>query len=135
MACKNEKLLADLNAQAEEYPDKLFPRGFTRTIERVMAASDLAVTKPGGLTSLECLAMGLPMIAVSPIPGQEERNADYLLENGVAMKAHDAIGVEFKVADLMKSPEKLKAMSENALKITTPNAAETVFNTVLQGIK
>ena len=131
MAGKNEKLLAELNKLAEKYPGRLFPMGFTKTIERAMAASDLAVTKPGGLTSSECLAMGLPMIAVSPIPGQEERNADYLLENGVAMKAHDAIGVEFKVAELMNSPEKLKTMSANALKISTPYAAEKVLKKIL----
>ena len=133
LAGKNKQLLADLQELAKKYPGKLVPMGFTTTIERAMAASDLAITKPGGLTSSECLAMGLPMIAVSPIPGQEERNADYLLENGAALKAHDETGVEFKVRELLKHPERLKQMAENAAKIGIPDAAgkvlEKVFST------
>ena len=97
--------------------------GFTTTIERPMSASDLAITKPGGLTTSECLAMGLPMIAVSPIPGQEERNADFLLENGAGFKAHDAVGVEFKVRQLLKNPKTLQQMSKNALRLGKPKAA------------
>ena len=84
LAGRNEKLLTDLQRDRTAPPRRFFPMGFTRTIERVMAAADLAITKPGGLTTSECLAMGLPMIVTSPIPGQEERNADFLLENGDA---------------------------------------------------
>jgi processive 1,2-diacylglycerol beta-glucosyltransferase len=131
LAGRNEKLLADLQELAKQYPGKLVPMGFTTTIERAMAASDLAITKPGGLTTSECLAMRLPMIAVSPIPGQEERNADYLLENGAGLKAHDEIGVEFKVRELLKHPERLKQMSENAARISTPDAAKQVLQKVL----
>lgn len=130
LAGKNEQLLADLQALAKQHPGKIVPMGFTTTIERAMAASDLAITKPGGLTTSECLAMGLPMIAVSPIPGQEERNADYILENGAGLKAHDEIGVEFKVRELLKHPERLKQMSKNAKKISTPNAAKKVLEKV-----
>jgi len=53
-----------------KYPRRLFPLGFTKTIERAMAASDLAITKPGGLTTSECLAVGLPLIVVSPYPAR-----------------------------------------------------------------
>src|SRR6185295_17438382 len=67
LAGKNEKLLGELKHLAEAHPGRLFPMGFTKTIERAMVAADLAVTKPGGLTSSECLAMGLPMILVNPI--------------------------------------------------------------------
>jgi processive 1,2-diacylglycerol beta-glucosyltransferase len=131
LAGRNKQLLTDLQALAVQYPGKLVPMGFTTTIERTMAASDLAISKPGGLTTSECLAMGLPMIAVSPIPGQEERNADYLLENGAGLKAHDEIGVEFKVRELLKHPERLKQMAENAAKISTPDAALKVLEKVL----
>ena len=131
LAGKNETLLSELSALAKRFPGKLVPMGFTRTIERPMAASDLAITKPGGLTTSECLAMGLPMIAVSPIPGQEERNADYLLENGAGLKAHDTTGVEFKVRELLKNPNHLRQMAKNAAKIATPNAAEKVLKIIL----
>jgi processive 1,2-diacylglycerol beta-glucosyltransferase len=105
--------------------------GFTRVIERIMAASDLAITKPGGLTTSECLAVGLPMIVVSPIPGQEERNADFLLENGAAMKACDAGALAWRVDRLLREPERVAAMRLNSLKLGRPNAAREVLAAVL----
>jgi processive 1,2-diacylglycerol beta-glucosyltransferase len=131
MAGRNEKLLADLNRLAEAHPGRLFPMGFTRTIERIMTAADVAVTKPGGLTSSECLAMGLPMILVNPIPGQEERNADYLLENGAALKAYDSAGLEFRVRELLANPRRIAALRENALALGRPHAASAVLERVL----
>ena len=56
--------------------------GFTNEMHKLMAASDLVVTKPGGLTVSECLALGKPMLLISPIPGQEEHNAGFLMEEG-----------------------------------------------------
>jgi len=134
LAGKNKKLLESLRNLAEKSNDRLIPMGFTNTIEELMAASDIAVTKPGGLTSSECLAMKLPMIVVSPIPGQEERNADFLLENGTAVKACDEATAKYKLGKLLKNPEKLKAMSQNCEKISTPNAAEKVLRTMLDKI-
>jgi processive 1,2-diacylglycerol beta-glucosyltransferase len=134
LAGKNTNLLSELKKLSEKYPERLFPIGFTKTIERVMAVSDLAVTKPGGLTSSECLAVGLPMIVIAPIPGQEERNSDYLLENGTAVKANDPIGVEYKIRELLGDPGRLQRMSENALKISRPDAAERVLEKVIKDI-
>jgi processive 1,2-diacylglycerol beta-glucosyltransferase len=131
LAGRNGKLLADLNRLAEVHPGRLVPMGFTRTIERLMAASDVAVTKPGGLTSSECLAMGLPMILVNPIPGQEERNADYLLENGAALKAYDASGLSFRVKNLLENPVRLAELKKNALALGKPHAAAAVLGRVL----
>jgi processive 1,2-diacylglycerol beta-glucosyltransferase len=131
LAGRNEKLLADLKKLAEAHPGRLFPTGFTRTIERIMAASDIAVTKPGGLTSSECLAMGLPMILVNPIPGQEERNADYLLENGAALKAYDYPGLEFRVRDLLANPNRLASLKERTTALGKPHAADAVLRKVL----
>jgi len=131
LAGKNEKLLAELHSLAAHYPGRLFPMGFTRVIERIMSASDLAITKPGGLTTSECLAMGLPMIVVSPIPGQEERNADFLLENGAAMKACDAGALAWRVDMLLRQPRKLAMMRENALRLGQPDAARNVLAIVL----
>jgi processive 1,2-diacylglycerol beta-glucosyltransferase len=54
-----------------------------------MAAADCLIGKPGGLTISEALARGLPMVIVNPIPGQEERNADYLLEEGAAIRGNN----------------------------------------------
>lgn len=131
LAGKNAALLDKLKAIAAKHPGRFFPQGFTRTIERLMTCADLALTKPGGLTTSECLAVGLPMLVVSPIPGQEERNADYLLEAGAALKAHDLAGVDFRVRQLLAEPKRLTAMRERALAIATPHAAQTVLRHVL----
>ena len=61
---------------------RIHPVGFTRQMDEYMAASDLLISKPGGLTTSEAMARGLPMCVVNPIPGQEERNSDHLLEAG-----------------------------------------------------
>lgn len=131
LAGKNEKLLQNLMELKKSFPSRLIPQGFTKTIEKLMAISDIAVTKPGGLTTSECLAMGLPMILVNPIPGQEERNADYLLENGAALKASDSAGLEFRVKSLIKNPKKLVQLRNNAKALGRPDAALHVLEKVL----
>lgn len=131
LAGRNERLLASLREIAARHPRRLIPLGFTRVIERVMAASDLVITKPGGLTTSECLAMGLPMIVVSPIPGQEERNADFLLENGAALKACDAGALAWRVARLLDEPRELERLRANAARLGRPDAARSVLAIVL----
>lgn len=131
LAGKNAALLEKLKTIAAKHPGRLFPQGFTRTIERLMACADLALTKPGGLTTSECLAVGLPMLVVSPIPGQEERNAEYLLEAGAAQKAHDLAGVDYRLRRLLAEPHRLAAMRERALAVATPEAASAVLRNVM----
>jgi len=133
LAGKNAAALAALQALAARYPGRLLPQGFTDKVERLMACADLVITKPGGLTTSECLAMGLPMIVNSPIPGQEERNADYLLEQGVAMKACDAVTLEYRVGYLLDNPDRLSDMRAKALALGRPDAALRVMTTVLGG--
>src|SRR5205807_2710042 len=84
---------------------KLF--GFTDQIDELMAAADLVVSKPGGLTTSETLARGAAMVIVNPIPGQESRNSDYLLENGAAIKVNNLATLAFKVTELLRQPERL----------------------------
>jgi processive 1,2-diacylglycerol beta-glucosyltransferase len=131
LAGRNEELLARLQALAQRHPGRLWPLGFTRTVERVMSCADLVVTKPGGLSTSECLAKGLPMLLVSPIPGQEERNADYLLESGAALIALDTASFEFKLDALMRHPDRLRTMGQRAAAIARPHAARDVAGAVL----
>lgn len=130
LAGRNEELLTRLQAVAARYPGLARALGFTRNIERVMAAADLAITKPGGLTTSECLAMQLPMIVVSPIPGQEERNADMLLEAGCALKAVDPAALAYKLLALVDNPARLAAMREQQKAMARPHAAQTILSLV-----
>ncbi|HUQ08744.1 MAG TPA: glycosyltransferase [Steroidobacteraceae bacterium] len=131
LAGRNDDLLTRLKKLAAAHPGRLHPLGFTTTVERVMTASDLVITKPGGLSVSECLAKGLPMLLVSPIPGQEERNADYLLEAGAAIKAVDAATLEFKLAGLLADRAaggtRLRVMSDAAHRVARPRAAADVL--------
>ena len=132
LAGKNEKELTALQKMAESYPNRLFPQGFTHLVEQLMSCADLVITKPGGLTSSECLALGLPMIIHAPIPGQEEHNADYLLEQGVALKAVDELGLAYRIKHLMNTPEQLKNMQQCAKKLGRPLAAAEVLAIVVR---
>jgi processive 1,2-diacylglycerol beta-glucosyltransferase len=96
-----------------------------------MAASDLVTTKPCGLTTSECLAMGLPMIVHAPIPGQEERNCDYLLEQGAAVKAVDTIALDWRVRKLLADPPRLAGLAERARTLGRPHAARDVLAHVM----
>lgn len=131
LAGRNVKALAALQALAEKHPGRLFPQGFTQEVERLMACADAVITKPGGLTTSECLAMGLPMIVNAPIPGQEEHNADYLLEQGAALKAVDELGLVYRVRHLAQHPDKLAEMARCARALGRPQAAKAVLDVVL----
>jgi processive 1,2-diacylglycerol beta-glucosyltransferase len=71
------------------------------------------------------------MVLISPIPGQEERNADYLMEQGVAVKAPDGVALKYKIGQLLKEPERLKQMREKMRGLGRPDAARAVLNRVL----
>lgn len=131
MAGRNADLLARLGELAAAHPGRLVAQGFTSTPERVMACADLAVGKPGGLSTSECLAIGLPMLVVSPIPGQEERNSDHLLEHGAALKAHDMAGLMYRLRRALDEPGLLPRLAANARAIGHPRAAADVLATVL----
>lgn len=131
LAGKNLAELAALQALAARFPGRLAPQGYTDQVERLMACADLVITKPGGATTAECLAMGLPMIVHAPIPGQEEHNANYLLEQGAALKAADLPALEYRVRYLMDHPAKLEEMAARARALGRPHAARQVLETVL----
>ena len=105
--------------------------GFTDRMRELMAVADLIVTKPGGLTVSESLACGLPMALVSPIPGQEERNADYLIENGAAVKARSTAALTGRVAELLGPKGRLALMRRKARALGRPRAAFSVAKRAL----
>jgi processive 1,2-diacylglycerol beta-glucosyltransferase len=131
VAGRNVEAHGKLEALARRHPGRVAAVGFTNEMHRMMAASDLVVTKPGGLTVSECLALGKPMLLISPIPGQEEHNAGFLMEEGAAWLAYDAIGLDYKVARLMADPAKLSAMAARSRALGKPQAARSVLQRVL----
>ena len=109
--------------------------GFTDQIDELMCVADVVVSKPGGLTTSEVLARGAAMAIVNPIPGQESRNSDYLLENSAAIKINNVATLPLKLTQLLNNPARLKSLKDNARKISHPNAAFDVAKLALQWAK
>ncbi|MFL6514809.1 MAG: MGDG synthase family glycosyltransferase [Chthoniobacterales bacterium] len=105
--------------------------GFTDRMAELMQVADVFIGKPGGLTTSEALACALPMVIVSPIPGQEERNSDFLLETGVAIKCNDLVLLPYKLNGLLRDRQRLRSMRSAAKSLSRPDAAKTVVSTLL----
>lgn len=105
--------------------------GFTSEVAGHMAESDLLVTKPGGITCSEAMALGLPMLLLSPLPGHEEDNAAYLVQTGAAVVT-DEHRVGAKAAELLFAhPESLTVMKQKARLAGHPRSAEAIAHEIL----
>jgi processive 1,2-diacylglycerol beta-glucosyltransferase len=106
--------------------------GYTTLMDELMSASDILLGKPGGLTTSEALAKGLVFVIVNPIPGQEERNSDHLLEEGVAIRCNNLPVLAYKVDRLLADTERFARMQANAHRLARPHAAHDVVNKLLE---
>jgi processive 1,2-diacylglycerol beta-glucosyltransferase len=122
----NTELKRELEVKQKSEPRLRKVFGFVDFMDELMALGDLLITKPGGITVSESIAAGLPMIFIEPIPGQEEANADYLVEQGAGIKARNLPVLLYKLSQLIKDPEKLADMSRRAKAISRPYAAKTI---------
>lgn len=106
--------------------------GFTDKVTKYMQASDLLLTKPGGLTITEALVSNIPLALFSPIPGQEERNAEFLLANNLAVDLGDASNTKDIIENLLKDPSKLVTIKENQIKFSKPDVGKNIYNLILK---
>jgi processive 1,2-diacylglycerol beta-glucosyltransferase len=130
---KNEPLrrrASNIVARRGESRVKCTVLGFTDRMHELMHAADLSIGKPGGLTSSEALACGLPMAIAYPVPGQEERNSDHLLEWGAAIRLNSPESFGWRVAQLLGDPERLSAMRMAARARAKPFAAEAIVEEI-----
>ena len=123
VAGRNPDLRRELAVQDRRHPTHVL--GFVTNMHEMMAVADLIVTKPGGLTTAEALALGKPLFILNPIPGQEAANSDFLLERGAAAKVNRVEDLPFRVGRLLGSP-KLKEMAACAGALGRPDAAAAV---------
>lgn len=132
---RNEKLQKKLEKLSEKISNMervvIKPIGFTTQMDEYMSASDILLGKPGGLTTSEALAKGLVFVIVNPIPGQEERNSDHLLEDGVAIRCNNLPTLAYKIDKLLDDEEKFKTMQANSLRLAKPYAAIDVVQKLL----
>ena len=128
---RNEELRQRLLGLTRERSAQFKVLGYTDEMHKLMKVSNIFIGKPGGLASSEAIACGLPMCVVTPIPGQEERNSDHLLEEGIAVKCNDLTTLAFKLDRLFDDPPRLALMKANALRFSKPTASQTIVNTLL----
>lgn len=133
----NKKQYADMLSMKDRMNGlcTLHPYGFVHNVEEMMSAADCIITKPGGLTVSEALAKNLPMILVNPIPGHEERNVEFLMNNGMACLVTKTFPVDEAVYHLFKSPNRLRTVRETMSAIAHPDATERLCRFILNGLK
>lgn len=129
---RNEKLRRTLAAQDHVHPTHVL--GFVTNMHELMSVAGLILTKPGGLTSSEALALGKPLFILNPIPGQEAANSDFLLERGAAAKVNRVADLPFRLEQLLDS-KKLKAMAGAAAALGRPQAARDICRAVIEAWK
>jgi processive 1,2-diacylglycerol beta-glucosyltransferase len=132
---RSEELKSRLDIVAQHIPldsqVTLKVVGFTTEMDEYMSAADILLGKPGGLTTSEALAKGLVFVIVNPIPGQEERNSDHLLEEGVAIRCNNLPTLAYKLDHLLDDQARFANMQANALKMARPRAAYDIVNKLL----
>lgn len=127
---RNQDLRNKLQKLAREKLDnervRFHPIGYTTEMDEYMSAADLIVGKPGGLTTSEALTKNLIFVVVNPIPGQEERNSDHLLEKGCAIKCNNLPVLAYKIDSLANDAKRFAAMKENVARFARPHSARRI---------
>ena len=135
IAGKSEELKAAVDELARIHnpvgPVQLVSVGYTTEMHEFMAAADLLIGKPGGLTTSEAMARNLPLCIVNPIPGQEERNSDHLLELGVAIRCNNIPTLAYKIESILADPARLSAMCDATQALARPAAARDIVETLM----
>ena len=100
--------------------------GYTTQMDELMSAADLIVGKPGGLTTSEAMAKNLIFVIVNPIPGQEERNSDHLLEQGCAIRCNNLPTLAYKIDKLINDKARFDTMKTNVSRFARPDASREI---------
>lgn len=129
----NKKAKKKIDALNMQKP--LLNLGFTDKVPLLMDASDCIVTKPGGLTSSEALAKRLPIIICNPIAGQEDRNSEFLLNCGVALRASPTCSVSYAIYQLFYNKQRIESIKECIELIRKPDSTKNVCDFVLNLIE
>ncbi len=127
----NVKLVNWIKKIQRRTAKKIIFYDYAGNVDELMEVSTLIVSKPGGMTTSECLAKGLPMVIVDPIPGQEERNSRFLVNQDIAVRVDDKHHIASEIDVLLNDPKKLAAMRQAALKNGKPLAAENIARLIL----
>jgi processive 1,2-diacylglycerol beta-glucosyltransferase len=129
---RNERLRRRIAALPRPEGATLLPLGFVQDVRGFMAVSDLVVAKSGGVTVAECMASGKPLVVSGSIPGQEERNADAVVEAGAGVRALTPEEIRWRVVRLLDEPARLRDLTLGAQAFAAPDAAGRVADRVAE---
>ncbi len=131
IACgKNKELLKKANQINTN--STVIPLPFVNNISKYMKCSDIIVTKPGGITVTEAMVLGKPLALISPIPGQERHNENYLLNQGVAVSLPSSNYAGIILSSLIKNQKRLNVMTQLQSLITNTNSTNDIANDLLK---
>ena len=129
---KNDKLYNELAALAKRMKHPVRVLGFVNNVHELMSCADILISKPGGMTSAEALACGLPMIIFKPIPGQEEANTRYLVERNYAVRADSIESAKLHLQRLLSdSSMDLKYLQHTAAEAGKRKAAHDIAQNII----
>ncbi|MFA5145792.1 MAG: glycosyltransferase [Candidatus Omnitrophota bacterium] len=128
----NKKLYRRLKRWEGGLKKKVIILPFATNVDELMEISDIIVTKPGGITTAEALAKGLPMLIVNPLPGQEAMNTKYLLRNGVALKSETSSEAIVLLEELYYNRGILNRMREKARRLSKPASSIDTARLILE---
>ncbi len=131
---RNERLRRRIASVPRPEGAVLHALGFVDTVRELMAAADVVVAKSGGITTSECMAAGKPMVISGSIPGQEERNADAVVEAGAGVRALTPEEIRWRVIRWLENPEQLREVAAHAQAFGRPDAASRVADLVASAI-
>jgi processive 1,2-diacylglycerol beta-glucosyltransferase len=132
---KNDKTRDQL--RTVHFPENINPKifGFVTNIHQIMDASDILISKAGGLTSSEAMAKSLPMLIVDPIPGQESRNSDMIIEHGAGWKAINIANLSYKLRRILELPSMLANARASTHHLAKPKAATTIITNIYRQLQ
>lgn len=130
----NEDLKKGLKKKESKMTKPVHILGYVDNVENLMEASDIIVTKPGGLTSAEALTKGLAIVIAGCLPGQEEYNSRFLVEEGVAVKVNEGKGVAVIVEELLRDTPRLSKLQIKARELSRPDASLEIAKIALEAV-
>ena len=128
---KDHGLYQHLREQAGKFSKPFQVYQFVDNVEEFMAVSNLLITKAGGLTISEAMAVGLPMLIYRPIPGQETENTHYLLDVGAALPVYDLKELKVKLHLILTQKHFYEALCSRARAAGRPEAANVAARILL----
>ncbi|MCD5401066.1 hypothetical protein LR013_00505 [candidate division NPL-UPA2 bacterium] len=130
----NKSLRRDLKKRESRMTKPVHIVGYVDNIEELMEISDIIVSKPGGLTSAEALAKSLAIVIANCLPGQEERNSQFLVDEGVAIKVDEGKGIAAVVEELLRNSQRLSSLQAKARGLSRPDASSEIAKIALETV-